>query len=589
MPKSKILSVLLFLFGSCLSISLIAQSPGIVKFPANHKTKVNPDSRLSLTFQSAPLLHNTGEIRIYDASNDELVDKLDLSIPPGPRNTRTPSPYDSFVYASVPDKVYTVSDPDTNATHEYQLNYIYSNSEVDSYHFYPVLINGHTATIHLHNNKLRYNKTYYVQIDPGVFTVDGAPFNGFKGKKAWRFSTKKSPPQISSPWLIVSADGTGDFNTVQGALDFIPDKNMDRKTIFVKNGWYEEIVYFRNKENITLLGEDREETIICYANNGVFNNRPISPDPKLPQKYHNRRAVMAMNHARGIQLLNFTLRSLGEKPAQAEALLVEGDEIVVSHVNIEGSGDALQASGKIYIEDSKIQGFGDNVLGYGAVYFQHCDFVSTYGPHMWIRNPKENHGNVCVNCTFRTIGDVETTIARTNDNKGAGFPYCEAVLLNCSMEGIKPEGWSVKGKGITNIHYWEYNSRNLEDGTAVDVSERDPISRQLSMEHDSVLIHNYLNPAFVLDGWEPDVLPFILKQPSPVSAPKGEQVRFAVAFSSEDVRYQWFRNGKPLAGENSSELILDKVKKRNAGTYVVQVQGEFGFVVSDKVVLKIKR
>ncbi|MEZ4892957.1 MAG: pectinesterase family protein [Saprospiraceae bacterium] len=136
----------------------------------------------------------------------------------------------------------------------------------------------------------------------------------------------------------MSADGTGDFNTVQGALDFIPDKNMDRKTIFVKNGWYEEIVYFRNKENITLLGEDREETIICYANNGVFNNRPISPDPKLPQKYHNRRACGHESRQR-IQLLNFTLRSLGEKPAQAEALSWR-EMRLLSTASAQGSGDA---------------------------------------------------------------------------------------------------------------------------------------------------------------------------------------------------------------------------------------------------------
>ncbi|MEZ4884000.1 MAG: hypothetical protein R3E32_04600 [Chitinophagales bacterium] len=224
-------------------------------------------------------------------------------------------------------------------------------------------------------------------------------------------------------------------------------------------------------------------------------------------------------------------------------MLVKGHEIIVSHVNIEGSGDALQATGTIYISDSKIQGFGDNVLGYGAVFFKNCDFVSTYGPHMWVRNSDENHGNVCVNCTFRTIGDVETTIARTNDNRANGFPYCEAVLLNCSMEGVTSEGWSVKGNGISDIHYWEYNSTNISDGKPIGMSERNPISRQLTMESDSELINNYMNPAFVLDGWQPEMSPFIVTQPSSVNSKKGQEVKFEVQVAAiQEINYQWFKN-----------------------------------------------
>src|SRR5690606_19799877 len=133
---------------------------------------------------------------------------------------------------------------------------------------------------------------------------------------------------------------------------------------------YEEIVYFRNKKNVTFLGEDREQVIIAYANNGVFNTRIMSPDPALAQGSHNIRAVFAVDKSKGIHIVNLTLRSIGEKPAQAEALLILGDEHIVDNVNIEGSGDALQATGNIYVRNTKIQGFGDNVLGYGAVFFE---------------------------------------------------------------------------------------------------------------------------------------------------------------------------------------------------------------------------
>jgi pectinesterase len=493
-----------------LIVALFIHNPAytqvyISKSPVNKATNINPDTRLIITFSEKPILGNSGKIRVYDASNDQLVDVLDMSIPPGPKNTRTLAPYDSLVYAAIPDKTYTVSDPDTNRNHIYQKNYIGGSNETDAYHFYPIIINGNTATIHLHNNKLDYNKTYYVQIDKGILSLKDGSFNGFTGKKDWVFSTKKASPSVNLGEFTVSADGSGDFNTVQGAIDFIPESNQKRKTIFIRNGTYEEIVYFRNKTNVTFLGEDREKVIIAYANNGVFNTRLMSPDPALAQGSHNIRAVFAVHQSKGIHLANLTLRSIGEKPAQAEALLILGDEHIVSNVNIEGSGDALQATGNIYITDSKIEGFGDNVLGYGAVFFNNCEFVSYYGPHLWVRNSQENRGNVLLNCTLRSINGTETVIARAPDSNGKTYPYCEAVLINCKLQGIRPEGWGKVADVTDNIHYWEYNSTYLENGKPVDLSKRHPASRQLTMEKDAELIKNYMNPAFILNGWTPQV------------------------------------------------------------------------------------
>lgn len=584
----KVVAISFFLFAFVNSCTLFPQQISST-FPVNNATEINPDIQLKLTFSEKPILNNSGEIRIYDAQNDSLVDLLDLSIPPGPKNNRAPAPYDSMIYASVPDVLYTVRAPDTSSTHVYQKNYIGGHSEADAYHFYPVLIHENTATICLHNNRLGYNKTYYVKIDPQTFSLNSGIFQGITEKKGWTFTTKKNPPSLDSDWLVVSADGTGDFNTVQGAIDFIPENNPERKTIFIKNGRYEEIVYFRNKENVTFLGEDQEKVLICYANNGVFNNKIMSPDPALAHGYHNLRTVFALNSSSGIRLANFTIRSLGEKPAQAEALLLKGEKIIVNHVNIEGSGDALQATGTIYISDSKIQGFGDNVLGYGAVFFKNCDFVSTYGPHMWIRNSDANHGNVCVNCTFRTIGDVFTTIARTNDNHGDGYPYCESVIIDCALEGIKPEGWSAKGKGITHIHYWEHNSINLSDGKPVDVSQRSSITRQLTMEKDSAIINNYKNPTYVLGGWTPSMAPLILTQPVSKKVEKGETAMIGVEVAAvPEATYQWLKDGKPIKGATRTTLKIEHANINDTGTYTVAINNNAGNFISGKAVLTIK-
>ncbi|MCB0529623.1 MAG: hypothetical protein KDC65_14165, partial [Saprospiraceae bacterium] len=189
-------------------------------FPADKSAHVNPDTYLKLTFPGEPILHNTGKIRIYDAHSGELADELDLSIPPGPKNTRTRPPYDQFRYDGMPDSIYTVSKPDKDRSHVYQQNHIGGDSEADAYHFYPMLIQGNSAVICLHNNRLTYGKTYYVEVDEGVLSMpDGSPVK-IKGPEQWTFKTKEMPPTASERQMVVASDGSGDFTTLQGAVDF---------------------------------------------------------------------------------------------------------------------------------------------------------------------------------------------------------------------------------------------------------------------------------------------------------------------------------------------------------------------------------
>ena len=480
-------------------------------FPAAKAINVNPDTHLKLTFHSEPVVGDSGKIRIYDASDNRLVDSLDMSKPPGPavpnrqRVPYTPVPYQyvSGHFTNANTKPGTPSGAALPTPDNYQLTII--GGFTDGFHFYPVIVHDTVATITLHNNLLEYNKIYYVQIDPGVLQLKDGSFQGISGKKKWTFTTRKAPPPANAKRIVVAADGSGDFNTVQGAIDFVPDNNPGRVTIYIKKGIYEEIVYFRNKTNVTFLGEDRDKVIVCYANNEVFNPHPVNiATNEWPGTFPSRRAVFMADNCRGIHLVNFTVRSINDKPAQAEGLLLMGMENIVYNVSIYGSGDALQANGSVYLENTRITGLGDNVLGRGPAFFRNCELISMAGPHMWIRNTQTNHGIVFLNCIFRMTGSGQTVIARTNDNHGKGYPYAEAVLLHCKLEGIRPDGWNIKGNATSHIHYWEYNSVNLGDGKPADVSRRDPISRQLTMAKDAKIIASYSDPAYVLGGWRPE-------------------------------------------------------------------------------------
>lgn len=471
---------------------------------------VNPDVQLKLTFKSTPRVGTSGKIRIYDAANGSLVDTLDMSIPPGPTKPVDPAVraknYLSFPYPYARTSRPTNRDtkpgtPSAGAvptSDQYQLTII--GGFTDGFHFYPVTVDGNTATIHPHHDLLEYGKSYYVEIDSEVLAVDNNEFNGI-AKNSWRFTTKpkSKAPGPNTKKLIVSSDGTGDFNTVQGALDFVPDYAKQRVTVYVHNGLYEEIVYVRNKENVTLLGESRDKTIVRYSNNEVFNPHPanIRTNPE-PGTFPSRRAAVAIDNCNDVHIVNMTLHTTA--PGQSEGLLITGDRNILSHVTVIGGGDALQANGRIYMVDSTIDGTGDTILGRGTLFCERCTIKST-SVMMWPRNPKGVHGNVFKDSIF--IGTRNpTTIARSPLNDGRfSYPFAEVVLLNATLINIVPEGWSDADKG-GNVHFWEYQSRN-PDGSPVDVSRRVPWSRQLDKNKDAKLIADYSRPEFVLAGWKP--------------------------------------------------------------------------------------
>jgi pectin methylesterase-like acyl-CoA thioesterase len=566
----------------------------IPRFPQNKASNVNPDTHLKLTFNGVPVLGKSGEIRIYDAADKRLVDVLDMSIPAGPVKS-TPSP--SAKYSPVPYIYETTHHTNANtkpgtpsgvalpSPFNYQLTII--GGFTDGFHFYPVIIHDSTATLYPHNNLLEYGKTYFVQIDPGVIALKDNSFQGFSGDSAWTFSTKTLPPPANSETIIVDEDGSGDFNTVQGAIDFIPDFNPAKVTVFVRCGKYEEIVYFRNKSNITILGEDRDKVVVYYANSEVFNPHPLTVlTNEVPGSFPLRRAAFAVDNSRKINLVNLTIKTT--MFGQAEGLLVNSKEVIVSNVNVVGSGDALQSNGSAYYTDCSIVGAGDVILGRGPAFFNNCEIRSN-GPFMWIRNTSANHGNVFVNCRFQVPGNRETVLARAPVNGGKSYPNSEAVLLNCLLGSISPEGWGPIGGETANIHYWEYNSRNITDGKPIDASKRHPASRQLTREKDAETISKYMDPEFVLDGWRPEMEPVIISQPDDVSLEKGKTAVFTVRVAAVPAAgFQWLRNDVPIKGATSETLILKNVSIRNTGTYTVMIKNEAGMVISSKAELKIK-
>ena len=114
------LCAIFFTLALFLPSLLPAQTTAIAsRQPANQAKNVCPDTHLTLAFDRAPTLGTVGQIRIYDAANDQLVDTIDNGVP---------------------------------ATSQ---NYIIGGA--NNFHLYPVLPNGNTAIIYPHHHVLDYH------------------------------------------------------------------------------------------------------------------------------------------------------------------------------------------------------------------------------------------------------------------------------------------------------------------------------------------------------------------------------------------------------------------------------------------------
>lgn len=499
-----------FLWALLPFMTACSQAPtiNVDLFPAAGSKNVNPDTHLVLTFTETPVIGDSGMVRIFDADTHELVDSLDLSIPAGPTKSRTYGP--ECDYAKVPydytrDKMPTNKDtrPGTPSgtaeptPPEYQLNII--GGFTDAFHFYPVIVHGNVATIYPHNNMLEYGKEYYVTIDKEVINLTNDTFEGVGKEHQWKFKTKrKAPAQIDT--LIVDATGNGDFNTVQGALDYIPDFSEKQTVIIVRPGDYEELVYARNKSNLKIKGAGMDQTKVHYANNEVFNPHPLTlKTNEWPGTFPSRRAAFMLDNCKDIVLEDITIAT--DLYGQAEGLLLNGERIALYRVYIIGSGDALQANGTIYMESCEMDGGGDTILGRGSVFAYRSNFRNGGGPFSWVRNTEGNHGDVFVECTFSTNNGRMADYGRTNTNHGTSYPDAEFVLINCKVKDIIPAGWSAIGEKTAKMY--EFQTRDMESGELVDVTKRHKYSKQLDSEKDAELIANYQKPEFVLKGWKP--------------------------------------------------------------------------------------
>jgi pectin methylesterase-like acyl-CoA thioesterase len=454
-------------------------------FPASGATAVNPDTPLRLTFSATPVLGAAGQFRIHDAATQALVAVIDVAAPVA----------------------------------------IKTIGGLDHYNYHTVLINEREVTLFPPPGVLAYGHRYYVTADAGALKIATETFTALESPSAWCFTIKSVPPILGASRLVVAADGSGDFSTVQAALDYIPAGNTTPVTIFVCKGTYREIVFFTDKHGVTILGEDRQATILAYPNNAKFNSsggNPFAartPNPSAEVSKHGgniyRRGMFLAHRVNDFTLANLTLHNTTPQGGtQAEALIVNGSSIahtIIKDVDLYSFQDTIQINGQAYLSNCFIEGDVDFMWGTGPSFFENCTARSLRSGAYFtqIRNPATNHGFVFVRCTFEGApGVTDNFLSRIEPHR---FPHSEVVLVDCTLgPAVGSVGWLLQPApagtppGATaDLKFWEHNSR-APSGDPCAVSARHPASRQLQTPSDNTLISDYRNPTFVLgSNWQP--------------------------------------------------------------------------------------
>ncbi|MGI5988956.1 MAG: pectinesterase family protein [Lachnospiraceae bacterium] len=285
--------------------------------------------------------------------------------------------------------------------------------------------------------------------------------------------------------LTVSQDGSGDFASLQEAVDALPETGG---TIQLKAGTYRERVEIR-KPGVTILGSGADTTKLTAG----YYARMMMPDGIKRGTFRSYTLLVFTHdfHAENICIENSA--GPGREVGQAIAVYAEGDRISFRNCRILGAQDTLftgplppreiepggftgptkeapRIPGRQLYEHCYIAGEIDFIFGSATAYFSDCTlFAIDSGrfPDAFYCAPSTNQGEpygyVFDHC--RLTGDCpekSAFLARPWRD------YAKAVFLNCEMDKtVNPKGIDDWNKPQTHetAYYAQYRCFGAGAGT----------------------------------------------------------------------------------------------------------------------------
>ncbi|MGW8695631.1 pectinesterase family protein [Streptomyces eurythermus] len=185
--------------------------------------------------------------------------------------------------------------------------------------------------------------------------------------------TTATTAKAAATTLTVAKDGTGQYTTVQAAVNAVPANNASRVVIAVKPGTYRETVKIpSNKPHVTIqgTGASRKDTVI------VYNNASGTPKPDGSGTYGTGGSATVAVEADDFQARNLSITNDFDEAAhqdiaqQAVALRTASDKVFLDGVIVSGDQDTLLLDtaskdrlGRVYMTNSYVIGNVDFIFG----------------------------------------------------------------------------------------------------------------------------------------------------------------------------------------------------------------------------------
>lgn len=245
--------------------------------------------------------------------------------------------------------------------------------------------------------------------------------------------------------FVVAKDGSGDFFTVQEAVNAAPDYcKQDETTIYIKDGVYEEKVTIpTNKQRLHLIGQSAEKTVITWSD---FAQK-IGP---TGYEMGTSATSTVFLYASDFLAENLTIENAageGKSIGQACAITIDGDRVAFVNCRFVANQDTIYTYGKgqrQYFKGCWIEGTTDFIFGASTCWFEECTILSKKNSYVTAASTpeREEFGYVFNNC--RLIHDENT------DKVYLGRPwrsFAKTVFINCELgDHILKEGWHNWGK-----------------------------------------------------------------------------------------------------------------------------------------------
>lgn len=295
--------------------------------------------------------------------------------------------------------------------------------------------------------------------------------------------------------LIIARDGTGQFRTIDEALEVCRAFMDYHKVIYVKKGIYKEkLVIPQWLNNIEIVGEDKDNTIITYDDHA---NITI---PGTDKKMGTFRTYTIKVEGNDITFKNITIENNAARLGQAVALHTEGDRLIFINCRFLGNQDTIYtgtAGTRLYFKDCYIEGTTDFIFGPATAWFEHCDIFCKINSYITAASTPDyiQYGYIFDHCKLRAAEGVNKVYL------GRPWrPYAYTLFMNCDMDKqIRQEGWFnwSNPDNEKTARYFEYNN----DGEGAKTSARVQWSHQLTKkEAEKITMQNVFK---ISSNWAP--------------------------------------------------------------------------------------